>query len=927
MMGSVSVRVQVRVFGGVDVVIDGRIVDLGHPRQRCVFAALVVQANQPVSADLLVDQTWDETPPRGRDTLYSYLSRIRAALAPAPGLGIVHDAQGYRLTVDETAVDLHRFRMLVTQARASTDDMIPLALLNQALALSEGEPFAGLTSPWLADLRDAVAMERHAAELDRTDLALRYGQHTNLVADLSIRVAEHPLDERLAGQYLLALCHTGRQADAITHYQRMRATLTEQLGCRPAPALQAIYQQILAGEQSNRPTPARPAPAPRQLPPAPAWFTGREPEIAGLMPAGETTVVISAIAGTGGIGKTWLALHWAYQHIDQFADGQLFVDLRGFTPGGEPVTPADAVRGFLGGLGVPPDRIPVDLDAQTALYQSIVAGKHMLIVLDNAADTAQVTPLLPDTDTCTVLITSRRQLSDLSARHIRLDVLAELEARELLAARLGVARVAAEAEAVESLLACCGGFPLALGIVVGRALMHPNLPLSVLAAELSDEADALAALATDEAAASLPAVLSWSTRALTANQGRVFALLGIAPGPDISLAAACSLTALPLAEIRTVLRQLADASLIQQHMPGRYRMHDLIRRYASETAHRDLTEDVREEALRRVVDCYTHTAYAAEIVLNPHPLTVRLDPPAAGVHIQSLSDVPSALAWFDTEHSVLLAVQRTAVDHARHRTVWQVAWTLDTFLSRRGLCHDRLVAWRAALDAAAHLPEPARTIAERIVGNVYADLGCLEEGIGHLHQALALAEEHHDPLQQAHTHQALAWVWTRTGGDDRTALEYTIRARDLYHTLDQPVYEASMLNSMGWFTAQLGDCDAARTYCQTALALHQDQHYDEGAAATLDSLGYIEHHSGCHNEAIGYYEQAVTLFRAIGSSFEVATSLDNLGHPHIAIGQYVQAWAVWSEALELFQEQRRDTDAARVQRQLDELNTTTSARE
>ncbi|MFI0467715.1 ATP-binding protein [Saccharopolyspora sp. 5N102] len=296
-------------------------------------------------------------------------------------------------------------------------------------------------------------------------------------------------------------------------------------------------------------------PVPRQLPSTPAKFVGRADELARLTEAldkvtdADSAVQVSALAGAGGTGKTWLALHWAHQHLDQFPDGQLFVDLQGFSPTDAPMDPAVAVRGFLDALGVVPDRVPPDLHTQTTLFRSLVDGKRMLIVLDNATDATQVTPLLPGSPTCKVVVTSRRHLTSLvtrhGAHHLRVGPLSDTEARQLLTTRLGADRVAAEPDAVTELVACCGGFPLALGIVAGRAHMASDAPLAVLAADLRDATTRLGVLTDDDPAVSLPAVLSWSLRALTDEQARVFGLLGIAPGPAISLMAAASLTALP----------------------------------------------------------------------------------------------------------------------------------------------------------------------------------------------------------------------------------------------------------------------------------------------------------------------------------------------------------------------------------------------
>ncbi|GAB2740583.1 ATP-binding protein [Amycolatopsis magusensis] len=711
---------------------------------------------------------------------------------------------------------------------------------------------------------------------------------------------------------------------------------------------------VVHGNLNLHPPPPRPAPViPRQLPAAPGLFTGRTAELARLDralthpatrqgpgtdaresttaapdtgPAGAgTTVLVSAIGGAGGIGKTWLALAWAYRHLERFPDGQLFVDLHGFSPTDDPVQPATAVRGFLDALGVDPDRIPADLGAQSALYRSLVAGRRMLIVLDNAATSDQVAPLLPGSPSCTVLVTGRHRLASLidrhGARHLPLDVLSPEEARGLLAARLGADRVAAEPEAVDELIGLCGGHPLALSITARTAGTRPGVTLAEAAAELRDLG--LEALDHDtDPAASLPTVLSWSLRHLTDEQRRVFALLGIAPGPDTTPPATAALTGLPDRSARRTLSGLENASLLERRPGGRYAMHDLIRRYATDTAHTTLPEQVREAALTRVVDFHLHTAHAAARLLNPHRALVRPEPPAPGVHPHPLPDTAAALAWLNAEHATLLATQRTAATLGHHHTVWHLAWNLNTFHRRRGHRHDEVTTWQAALDAADHLPDLAiRSRTHRFLGRACSRLGLHEQSTTHLEQALDLALRHHDPTEQAHTNQALAIAWGKRG-DDRQALQHAHHALALFRALDQPVWEADALNQVGWYAARLGRFDTAREHCQAALTLHRHHHNPVGEAETLDSLGYIAHHTGDHHQALDHYHHALTLFRSLGNAYEVADTLDRVGHPHAALGRHEQARTVWREALQLYRDQGRDADADRVQRQLDDLDHT-----
>ncbi|SMD22942.1 AfsR/SARP family transcriptional regulator [Kibdelosporangium aridum] len=662
--------VEIALLGEVTTYVEGRSVDLGPARQRCVLAALAVDAGRLMPAERLIERVWGaDTPRRGRATLHSYISRLRGAFAGA--MTIVHRSSGYMLVVDQAnqAVDVLRFRDLRDRTRDTDDDTHKVALLTEALTLWRGEPLTGLSGQWVESERERWQHERWAAEHDLVDAQLRTGHGEELVAQLSTRAAQHPLDERVAGQYMLALHRAGRSADALDHYRHLRKHLIEELGTDPGSALRNLQRQILAADPSLMPRPSRttvePVVVPRHLPAAPASFVGRRNELdrldttlrPGIEPAGATgaAVLISALGGAGGIGKTWLVLHWAHHNAHRFPDGQLFVDLRGFSPDSSPLTPSTAVRGFLTALGVDPGHIPTDLDAQAALYRSKVAGKRMLIVLDNAADSSQVEPLLPGTATCTVLVTSRKKLATLitryGARQIQLGILTRQEAHALLTTRLDPARVDTEPEAANTLIRLCGHYPLALAIMTRQAHTRPTIPLAEFAAELRDLG--LDALNSNDPTASLPAVLSWSLRGLTAKQRTVFALLGVAPGIDISLQAAASLTGLSPENAREALTVLEDASLLDRHAHGRYSMHDLIRDYATA---QHLADDTREAALRRVTDFYAHTILSGLQFLAPaRARQIRLEPPLPGTQPYSIPDAPTAMAWFNAEHHNLLA--------------------------------------------------------------------------------------------------------------------------------------------------------------------------------------------------------------------------------------------------------------------------------
>ncbi|RKT55115.1 AfsR/SARP family transcriptional regulator [Saccharothrix australiensis] len=908
--------VRIALLGEVTAHVRGQRVELGPAKQRCVLAALAVDLNRAVSADRLAERVWGaDQPRRARATLSSYVSRLRQLTAE---VRVERRAGGYALVADEDVVDLHRFRRLCARAAGGGDERTA-AVLSEALELWRGEPLGGLEGDWASAERDRLRQERLRAECELTDALLRLGRGEGLVAELSARAAEHPLDERVAAQYMLALYRGGRAADALEHYRRVHARLVAELGVEPGAALRELHRRVLAGDPALSGVARASAAVPRGLPAPPAPFVGRRDELdrldAALDQAGGT-VVISAIAGAGGIGKTWLALHWAHRHLDRFPDGQLFADLRGFSPDGAPLATEAVLRGFLDALGADRARVPVDPHARAALFRSLVADKRVLIVLDNAADTAQVADLLPGGASCTVLVTSRNRLTGLiaghSAHHLPLDVLTDAEARALLADRLGADRVAAEPAAVAELIGLCGGFPLALGIVAAHAVA--GLPLAELVADLRESG--LGALDDDDPAASLPAVFSWSYRALTADQARLFALLGAAPGPDIGLPAAASLAGLPSARTRALLRGLEQASLVARDGAGRYRMHDLIRRFAADRA---AGHDV-DAALRRLADFYLRTAHAGNLLLHPYVTPIDLDPPEPGSRPQPLADDAAALAWFDAEHANLLATVDAAAAGGRHRVVWQLAWAMNTYHFRRGNRHDQWALWRAGLAAAQRLGDPAaQLLAHRMLGRASADVDRPEEAMRHLYQALALAEETGARADQAHTHHALTWSWVQADDHER-ALEHAMRALEIHRTLGNPAWQADTLNAVGWCAAQLGRHDFAREHCRAALTLQRAHGDREGEADTLDSLGFIDHRTGAHEDAVRHFAAAVDLYRAVDNTYQAVNTLDRLAESLLALGRTDEARTTWQEAESLYRSQQRAQEADAVRQRLATLD-------
>lgn len=786
-------------------------------------------------------------------------------------------------------------------------------LVSAAATAATLEDLAGL----LRDLRRRHARSRRDSNLTYRELAAKTGWSQTAIAEYFTARTLPPTDRFDALLEVLGATRAERGALATARdriEEAGRRTRRSRSGQRPA-----------AGRASPVVTVAQ------QLPAAPRTFTGRSRELAYLDSAldeqagDDGTPMVCVIGGMGGVGKTWLAVHWAHRHLDRFPDGQLYVNLRGFEPISQPMAPAAVVRGFLEALGVPPAAVPVAPEAQAGLYRSLVAGRRMLILLDNARDTAQATPLLPGDAACTVLITSRRQLTGLIATHgarsVALDVLPEDDARRLLARHLGSPRLDAEPEATAALLDCCAGLPLALGIVAARATVHPRLSLAALATELHENAHRLDGLDAGEPQVDLRGVLSWSSRALSAEAAGTFGLLGIAPGPDLALAAAAGLLGLPLVKTRTLLRTLEHAHLVQRHAPERYRMHDLLRLYASEQADAQYSAAELQAALRRLVDFYVHTAYAAAQLLAHCPTPLIAEPEAGSV-THPLSDTAAAIAWFDAEHGNLLAAQQLARARGWDAQVYHLAWALDPYQRRRGHIAHQAETWQLAVAGAQRLPEPAvRVQAHQMLGDAYAQLGRTTDALRSLRKALVLAEQAGDITSQGQIHHSLGGTWERHGDDDR-ALEHAHRALLIFKTQDDTYQQARALNAVGWLQIRLGEYGEARANCEAALALLRSLPFNEqqiGEANTLDSLGCIAHHLREYEQALDYFGQALTICRAQGHSYLEADILRHIAETRFAQRRLDQARDSWESARELYLAQHRLAAASRVQHQLDGL--------
>jgi DNA-binding SARP family transcriptional activator/tetratricopeptide (TPR) repeat protein len=884
-----------RLLGPVEVWAGGQRIDAGPPRQRAVLAALLVDAGQVVPRDVIVDRVWGEHVPRDVGaTLRAHVARIRRVLERAgSAAALVHRPGGYELGVVRDEVDLHRFRRLVDRARAGERELV---LLREAVGLWRTQPLAGIAGDWAARMRAGWTRERLEAVVAWARAELGVDNPGAVLGPLTELCGEYPLNESLAAVLMLALRAAGRPAEALRQYETARRRLADDLGTDPGRALQAVYQAILRGD------PAAP-PAPAQLPPDVAGFAGRTAELArldALLTRPPPALVIGVLSGTAGVGKTALGLHWAHRAAARFPDGQLYLNLRGFDPRAPAMPPAEAVRGLLDALGVPPERIPSGLEAQVGLYRSLVAGRRLLVLLDNARDAAQVRPLLPGSATALVLVTSRNDLAGLvaaeGARPLAVGVLPAPDAGQLLAGRLGPHRLAAEPDAVAELIRWCAGLPLALAVVAARAAVEPDASLAALAADLRGARRRLDPLSGEDPATDIRAVFDCSYRALEPPAARLFGLLGLHPGADLAEAAAASLAGQPPGEIRPVLDHLVRAHLVHRSGPARYALHDLLHAYAAERA--SDAGDV-EAARERLLDHYLRAAHAADRLVIPARDPIPLDPAAPGVTLPRFAGRDDAVAWFAAQRPALTAAVRLAAEHGHDRHAWQIAGAALEYLDRWGHWADQAATHEVALAAAQRLGDPrALAFTCRGLGRAYGRLGRLDEARRQLLRAADLFAGLGSLPGEARTQLSLAGLAERQGRY-RRALAHARRAYELFRAAGRDIGQGNALNSIGWYHALLGEYDRAVESCQDALVLLERAGDGYGLAGTWDSLGLAYRQLAAHDQSIACYRRAIDLHRGNDDRRSEARGLDGLAEAHRAAGHAVEATACRRQAQDI----------------------------
>ncbi|OLR89495.1 tetratricopeptide repeat protein [Actinokineospora bangkokensis] len=846
-----SPQLRVGVLGPFTVTRDDVRLRAGAVKQRVLLALLALHPGERVSHAEIVDVLWGEDPPAScLGLVHTYVSRLRGTLDA--GDAIASEPGGYRLDATAEELDLLRFTELVERARA-TGGAAAVDLLGRALDCWRGPVLADLPDRLRAHpTAEALAVRRREVALEHADLALALGAHTAVVRVLRALVPHDPLHEGLHARLGLALSGTGEQAEALRVLTDLRSRLDEELGVEPGQEVRAAHVRVLRAAPAPGPPPAGPDPAlpvPAQLPAESPGFVGRHDplgkldELAGATDSGVVPVVVS---GTAGVGKTALALRWAHRARHRFPDGQLSANLRGHAAG-TPLSTHQVLVRFLHALGVAPERVPADTDEAAGLYRTLLAGRRVLVLLDNAATAEQVRPLLPGAPGCLVLVTSRDRLAGLTAQdgahQLPLDVLGPAEAAELLGRMVGTARLRREPAAAAEVAEVCGHLPLALRIAGANLAVRPQVSIADYTRELRDRGRLAGLAVPGDQSAAVRAAFDLSYAKLAPAARRLFRLLGLAPGAEVDAPATAALGGLAVPEAARLLRVLHSGNLIRETAPGRYALHDLLRDYARARA-----ADEDDDHRGALVGLFDH--YLAEVEAHSAVLWQVGAPRRTGTE-------DTALAWLDLELGTLVAAATEAAGLGLPRYAWRFAEALRPFFFNRGHGADGLAVARAALAAA------------RACGDVDAEAS-VHDLLGVIHCNLsdyAAATEHH------------GW------------------ALELSQGTGNRVVEAAALHNLGRAHSQLGQPAQASAYYERSLRLHRDIGNRFGEAGALHYLGVAALSLGNPEEAVARHTEALELSARIGHRHVQAAASQGLGLAHWAMGDLPLATRRYRHAL------------------------------
>ncbi|MEU1401536.1 BTAD domain-containing putative transcriptional regulator [Streptomyces sp. NPDC005728] len=927
----------------------------GSPQQRALLAALLLREGRTATAAELIDALWGTEPPsQALAALRTYASRLRKVLDPGV---LVSESGGYAVrSPGEGTLDLAVAQDLAAEAekaRGAGDLGQAREVLNRALALWDGEPLAGVPGPYADTQR--VRLEEWRLQLleSRLDMDLEQGCHAEAVSELTALTAAHPLRERLRELLMLALYRSGRQAEALAVYADTRRLLAEELGVDPRPGLRELQQRILQADPALA-EPSAPSAEPAVVPVRPAQLPASVPDFTGraafvgelsevLASASQTAaegrvMAVSALAGIGGVGKTTLAVHVAHKARPAFPDGQLYVDLQGAGP--RPAEPETVLGSFLRALGTADSAVPDSLEERAALYRSVLDGRRVLVLLDNAKDAAQVRPLLPGTEGCAALVTSRVRMLDLAGAHlVDLDVMSPDEALALFTRIVGEERVASEREAALDVVAACGFLPLAIRIAASRLAARRTWTVSVLAAKLADERRRLDELQAGDLAVKATFELGYGQ--LEPAQARAFRLLGLADGPDMSLAAAAAVLDLPQEETEDLLESLVDTSLLESAAPGRYRFHDLVRLYARACAERDEQPPVEPEAaMSRLLDFYLATAAGVYAIERPEDRLVD-HLAAAEYHGLAFKDRHQAQDWLYSEAMALLACVRQSTAPSHLRRAVDLLWAAID-LTESGANSREYLATGASIRAAAREANDQRAEARALVtlANGHHLTGRFELAADEATEALRLADAAGDPLPRCWMSNMLGIIAIYQGrhedgekhltraidsfrscgdrpgeasalcnlsrirlamGHTRSAVSLAQQGTDMYDDMGHALKGANGRYALGLALTQSGRFEQAAERLEEALLVFRDSRQRLWEGMSLFRLAELDLAAGRPAQAATNAETALTLLRGVGGEWRHGNALTVLGRALSGIGQSGRAHVCWQEALEIFE--------------------------
>ncbi|MEV7625830.1 BTAD domain-containing putative transcriptional regulator [Actinoplanes sp. NPDC089786] len=880
-----------------------------------MLALLLARAGSLVTMTELIDLLWEESAPASAsNVVHRQIGALRRLLEPGlptreTGRYLIRQMSGYQLHVAPESLDLLRFRGLVAQARSTDDPGAALDLLLAGLGLWRGRVAAGLepvsrTHPAFT----AIEAEHAVAVREAADAAERSGRAAAVLVPLRDAAGRHPLDEALQSRLLVALAADGRQAEAVDLYHAVRRRMADELGIDPGEEMRDAYDRVVRRTAGRTPAPTSAAalPAPAQLPPDLPFFAGRVGALAEAYRVagapGPDGAGVLALDGMPGVGKTTLAVHIAHALAPRYPDGQLYVELRGFDGQGPAMSTAEALRGLLGSLGVPQDTIPAELHAQAGLFRSTVAGRRLLIVLDNCRDTEQVRHLLPGSPGCLVIVTSRSRLTGLMAgagAHPMPVALPTLEeAREGFIRRLGPARVNAAGDMVDEIIESCGRLPLACAVVCARAASRPDTPLERIAEELRLARGSLDGFSGDDPNTDLRAVFSWSYRALNPETQRLFRLLPAHPGKDVSIAGAAALAGVPARAGRRLVGELNRAHLIAEHRPGRYQTHDLLHAYATElldeagAAERSAAED-------RCLRFYRSTAAVAHELLSTRAEQHGVPDTGPDVTPLAFPGRVAAMSWLEAEGQVLIDLVQFAARTGRHAAAWQLAVGIQHYFERSGRSLDWAATALVALEAAERggdRPGQART--HRSLAGAYYFQRDFDAAVLHLERSRSLFVALGLGAELSRVEFNIAMVLRQQGRHDEALAALAKPIAQATATGDRKQLADAAVEQAANHAA-LGHRDEAARLARWALGVFQELDDQLGAGECWDVIGKVHTAAGDHEAAVAAWRAAAVCFREASARPQTAEALTALGDALMAAGDASEAGRAWDEALRL----------------------------